>query len=752
MTGNGVFTDPTAGQNDGVYAISGNGAGSGAINITTGAVSSTNGNGIEALTGSGDVTILTKGAVSGDTAAGFFGIVADAGDINITTGGPTSGGTGISATANDPIGSSVTINSTAGLVTGSAGDGIDATTVNGFINLTTGAVSGTGNGINAETGTPGGIGATPTSNGAITIVTGGNVDGGVGGVGILAQQNLATATSSGNISITTGGEVTAGTGIAALAQTGANITIDSSAAQVTGNGTGGMFGSGFGDGVFAQTVNGAISITTGAVTSFDAGGIEAETGTGINSTTNGAITIVTKGEVSAPDFGILALQNNFSLPGNSGNISITTGGSVFADGPAIAAGAAVGGNININSTAAPVQSFDATGIAAASVNGSISITTGAVTGDEGFGFEPPIPTLAGGISAFTDTGAITIAAHGPVFADDDLGIAAFQDGEFFGTSGNIQITTSGPNGTATVTGTTGIAAIASNVASISIKSTGGLVTGFDGDGVFAQTVDGAISITTAAVSGTGNGIEADTGTTGFTGKEIPTLNGAITIVTEGAVSGGAGNATATQYGILADQELIGAPSGNVSITTGGTVITGTGIAAIAQEGANLTINSSAGAVTGNGTFTGALGAGDGIFAQSVERCDRHHHWGGDQRRRQRHRGAVDRRHDHDHHARPGIGQCDDRVWHSDRRRRHHHHHRQHDDRRDRHQRPRQRSGRQLRHHQHHSRDGMGTTPRRKRRKAASATASLPRPSTARSASPPGRCRALPTTASRRRPE
>ena len=83
-----------------------------------------------------------------------------------------------------------------------------------------------------------------------------------------------TATSSGNISISTGGQVIAGTGIAAFAQGGANIAINSSAGLVTGNGT--FTGApGAGDGIFAQSVNGSIGITTGAVTSVHGNAIEA---------------------------------------------------------------------------------------------------------------------------------------------------------------------------------------------------------------------------------------------------------------------------------------------------------------------------------------------------------------------------------------------------------------------------------------------------------------------------------------------
>ena len=620
---------------------------------------------LAATNGGGNVTVNTYASVTaGNASVGIEAVqlalqLGGNGDVTVTTGGAVTGGLGIFAsTAGN---GQIIINSSAGAVVGDAtgnvttatqlfgtilnvpaadADGIFALNHNGNITIITGAVSSTSaNGIEAETGV-----GTPifpgdaTANGAITIVTGGAVSGAAGNgtvtfYGILADQNQS-GVPSGNISITTGGTVIAGTGIAAIAQDNANITINSSAGQVTGNGSFIAAVPGSGDGIFAQSVNGAIGITTGAVTSTNGDGIEATSSagaisltTGAVSSTNGngieaesvdgAVTILTKGAVTGnatSGFGILV---------DAGDVNITTGSSVTgATGISAVANNPANSSVTINTTAGTVSGTFATqnpqgigagdGIFAVTVNGPISITTGAVSSTANNGIEAETG-LNWGPSTATANGAITIATQGNVdggagnATQTQYGILAQQNDPTATSSGNISITTGGE-----VIAGTGIAAFAQTGANITINSSAGNVTGNgsviaaipgSADGINAFGIGGAISITTAAVSGEASGIVA-----------VTSGGGNVTVNTGAAVT--AGN---TSLGIGAVQF---GGNGDVAVTTGGAVTGGAGILAEAQGNGRVTVNSSAGLVTGTGTAGvgaltpfGAIGAsGDGIAA------------------------------------------------------------------------------------------------------------------------------------------
>ena len=488
-----------SGIGDGIFAHTANGA----IDITTAAVTSTSANGIEAQTGTGAITIVTKGAVTGDTAAGFAGVLVDAGDINMTFGGPVTGGIGVDAIATNPVGSSVTINSTAGLVTGTAGQGILAQTANGFISLTTGAVTGTTSGIEADSGTTAGA----TLNGAITIVTAGNVNGGsaLGDIGILAKQELVGA-PSGNISIATGGEVIAGTGIAANAQSGSTIIMNTTAGTVTGLA---------GDGIDATGVIGAIGITTAAVNGA-VNGISAAT------TGGGAVSVqVASGYAITGGTGI---GINATQAGGNGNVAVTTGGAVTA---ATGVNASVAGNgaIALNTTAGLVTGTKFDAIDATAANGATSITTGAVTG------------AVNGVNASSSGGPITVATDGQVNAGSGVGIIADQAGAGTAAIGNVLVTSN-----STVIGASGINASANGTGEVAVTTAAGAigdVTGTAGSGISAAAVNGAVTVNAnaAQITAAGSGNSGISATSAGSGTATINVSSA-TLVTGGTTATG----------------------------------------------------------------------------------------------------------------------------------------------------------------------------------------------------------------------
>lgn len=633
--------------------------------------------GISATTaGDGDVTIHNISNVVAGTGASAWGITAASGGgdvlIDLTTPlymtSTVSGGNGISAATTD--GGTVTVTTytgTAGNVTGSAGYGVQTSVVDGNSlitnnaarisgatwaaeSLSTGAgritvtgagdyvggsaggihalasgmgpgsgltdilITGTGNtsssgfGIDAaitnagnasdilvnRTGTVTvtnvGIRAHTAGTGNVKVTGVGNVTGGSGVFGILAQADLG-----GNVLVTPAGTVTGGGGIYALATAGGSVTV------TTASGSGGNVRGLAGPGIQTIATNGATVVTNNAATvsgtTWAATSSSSGTGT-ISITGAGDYVGGTGGGIQAQMTGAgpAAGQNGIVISG-SGKSSATTG--IGIKGAITSAGNA--SNILINRS------------------GSVTVAAGGSDGIDA--------TTAG-------SGNVSVTGVGNVVAGTGattLGILAQASG------GNVLVTPAG----SVIAGGIGIKALTTGAGTVTIATVGD-ITGTSGDGILANSVNGAISITTAARTavaslGTGDGIHAQS--SGL---------GSIAILANSTVSGDPGihalavngpiaiTANATVTGLLRgiDAEITGAASsGALSITGTGNVIGGTdGIYASVAGSGNLTIDGSGNTTAGGGTGiiatsnsgdilvnrTGTVTAtADGIDAQST---------------------------------------------------------------------------------------------------------------------------------------
>ncbi|MEO8529692.1 MAG: hypothetical protein ABI459_00570, partial [Deltaproteobacteria bacterium] len=603
--------DVTGTNGTGIYARISSDANASDLSITTGAGAVSGGQmGVNARqNGTGAVTIITEGEVTGTLGNGVDAQISNptnASDLSITTGGgAVTGGNGILARH---FGTGALTIITEGDVTGTTEKGIDARLYNvtnpSDLSITTGA--------GAVSGATDGIGALHYGRGALTITTEGDVTG-TAFNGIYAR--LTNASNASDLSITTGaGAVSGGEdGIRARHYGTGALTITTEG-DVTGTDRFGIYAR-----MSYQYSNSAISITTGAgaVTGGQGGIFARQYGTG-------AVTITTEGDVTGTtEDGIYAVSTN---PNAYAAITATTG-----------AGAVTGSRDGIG--------------ARHEGRGAISITTdGDVTGTYRFGIYAQMTYEYNNAAIAITTGA------GSVLGGQD-GIRARHAG-----NGAVTITTEGD-----VTGTigNGIDARISNIDNnyaISVTTGAGAVNGGQ-NGVLARNYGyGALSITTEGdVAGTtGNGIDArltnqfndsaltiTTGAGAVNGGQNGVLarnygTGALSITTEGDVTGtslfgihafvtggtnasaitittGAGAVTGGQAGVYARNEGLGA----LTITTEGAV-TGTatnGIYAIINPSANaseLSIATGAGAVTGGQNGIRAVHYGTGALTITTE--------------------------------------------------------------------------------------------------------------------------------------
>ncbi len=226
-------------------------------------------------------------------------------------------------------------------------------------------------------------------------------------------------------------------------------------------------------------------------------------------------------------------------------------------------------------------------------NDDLLITTQAVTG-----------TNLDGINAYNSANGddLTIVAQGAVSGGDD-GIEADNDG-----IGALSITTQAVTGQANE----GIGARNSgNGTSLTVNAQGS-VSG-DGDGIYANNSgDGALSITTQAVSG-----RADDGIDVRVGTSVTS----VTIIAQGAVSGGDTGIDARNYGIgamsITTQAVTGIASDGIFASTDTTstslTITALGTVSGGDDGIDARNLGEAGlTITTGGDVTGSTG--QGIYA------------------------------------------------------------------------------------------------------------------------------------------
>jgi len=612
----------------GDYGVSAINNGSGGISITTADVSSGEGIGIDALRNSsavGDIVIdSTAGAVFGQEQGISASNGSRGGRVSITTADVTStNGQAIRVFSRGDEGDAgdIVVNTVAGTVT-AYGEGISVVNrTDGSVSITTADVVSEGDdAIYVRSGYGGednstGRGGDIVINTVAGTVTGGNsgiavLNGGAGGVSITTADVVGNDGAGIYVRSGYGGEGEA---------RGGDIVINTEAGSITGHydgifveqdGPGGVSittanvegidysgiavfaGSASGDIVInteAGTVtgyyngiyvdsdgDGAISITTADVVSFDSDGIEVDSDSG----EGGAITINSVAGTVTGDSDAVRVDVN-----GTGTISITTADVVGlgGDGIDVDSDSNYGGLITINSLAGTVRGDD-NGIEVDSYSSGISIRTADVFADS-----TGIAVTLGESGAFDSAGDVVINTEAGSITGGEAGIAVENNG-----TGGVFITTADVTG-----GEAGVAAVSYwNSAGITINTVSGTVVGGE-YGIRAADYGGAISITTADVTGGDVGESSGFGILAISQGEA---EGSITIDSRaGTVTGGA-------IGILA----YGLGGGTVTITSGDVTGGAIGIAAVtglSSEG-GIVINS-VGTVSGEqyGIYAEA-GSGD----------------------------------------------------------------------------------------------------------------------------------------------
>jgi len=281
----------------------------GDISVTTGAVTSTDQNGIDAFGSSftGNVTVVANGDIYGGNAGIVAGLISTStGNVDVTANGAVGGKFGVDA---ENYGTGNTTVTTIGPVTATTGYGIVGLTAGGNVVVNAGDVSSTGAAaILAEQISAGAAGTVG--------VTAGNVS---GTTGIIAQTN-----GTGGISVNALGNVTAtnGNGIQAINfNPAANAgTIDVSQAAGTKitatNGSGIYTDSGLSTGMTTITVAGEITAGTPGYAGV------------YGTSTSGGITVnVTGTGVIDPDYGIdLSTVDGPLVVNNAGLVTGTIDG------------------------------------------------------------------------------------------------------------------------------------------------------------------------------------------------------------------------------------------------------------------------------------------------------------------------------------------------------------------------------------------------------------------------------------------
>ncbi|GMN03346.1 hypothetical protein [Erythrobacter sp. MTPC3] len=581
--------DTSAGNVSGSRGILANSQGTGGLSLTTADVTGSSFDGIHAVNSAAgaDMSIDTSaGIVSGQPGANFSGrlfagILADqqsAGTLDITVDQVT-GGVGIDAEATTGA-TTITLTSTA-LVTGLTGSGIDAQSSGGAITVqgSSGDVVGATDGmyvrsmggditvdtLDSVTGNAGDGLDLASAGGAITVNA---VDAvlGMGGRGILADSDGGDITITGS-GLVGGIEGTASDGILADASGGPGGAI-----TIMGNGD----INGSNNGIYAFT-NGAGSITIDTSTSSITGrvsGINATNfGTGGLSVTTADVTGTGRDGISARNFGTdLSVDSSAgTIAGNGGITATNFGSGVLSLTTADVTGTG-GDGISVRNQGTDLAVDTSGGSVSGAANGiyaynqglgTASVTTADVTSANGNGIYARNSSSGDSLSVDSSAGSVV---------GDNRGIRAINEG-----SGALSVITADASGTDREGITAGNSSTGTN---LTINSSAGSVSGGT-RGIYAVNQgSGALSVTTADVSGgTGEGISARN----FSGTDLTVDSRA------GSVSGGFRGINATNAG-----------SGALTITTAD--VTGTtneGIRVVqSSAGGSLTIDSSAGSVVG----------------------------------------------------------------------------------------------------------------------------------------------------------
>jgi hypothetical protein len=584
----------------GIYADSKHGA----VEVTSGVVSTLGDNsvGIAAYSTTNVTVTSTSVTTAGDNSTGIVAVQSTPPPAPPAPGG---------AAAVIGVGPGVTIASGTISTTGNNSGGIDASSADGYVQVTSTRV--TTSGTNST-------GILAVADTDIAITSGAVTTTGDGSTGIMALSKY------GPVAVTSGTVSTAGDGalgIGAISIEG-NVTVTSTTVRTTGDDALGIAAASIygnvtvtsgtvsttGDdalGIAAVSKYGNVSVTSGGVTTTGAGstGISALTGLKYG---GGDITISSTGTVSTTGNGaggIYAAAGVVPDPADSdgGSVAITSNivTTTGADAPGITAIAY--DNVTIGSTRVTTTGANSTGIDALAMNGNVAVTSGTVAtnGNNSTGISAQAPSGTVTVTSGTvtthgsgSTGIEAVAGSNVVVGSTavtttgagSLGIFAYSAYD------NVTVT----SGTVTTSGINsgGIEAIAYNSGNATVTSGTVSTTGANSRGIYAYAFAGNVAVTSTAVTTAGaNSI----------GIEGAAIIGSTTITSGNVTTAGAGSDGI--YGFAGD---------DVTVTSTGTVRTGgldaDGIVAIAAD--RIVVNSNIIITTGNdsaGIYATELGSG-----------------------------------------------------------------------------------------------------------------------------------------------
>ena len=589
-----------------------------------------------ANSGTGGVTITNNGTISVDAGntpnAGGIGTAAlsviTPGLITYMGGSIINNGVGNGFNAQQN-GAGLTDINVSGSITAADGIGIivrDVSTSAG-LKVTTGAVTASQRGIDVISG---------STAGDVTIVANGDVR--AGDVGITGVIN-GTFTR-GNIDITAYGAIEAQSGIRAghtgLVGIGSSVTVKAF----------GPITATVGNGIFASSFSGDVSVTAGAVSATGDIAILAQQIGG--ATAAHTVNVTANGAVSGTG-GIEAINHSGGATTVKafGPITATSGtGVVVTD-------TAAGGHISVTTAAVDatidgirVDSLSTTANVTIVANGHIGAANYGIYGRIGAGGTGNVDITANGAIDATygigagnlGTGSTTVTAVGPitatnigVFASSMGGVVSATTGVVTSTSniaifalqldaagaGAVNVTANG-----NISGTFGIVAGNTGTGAVSVIAHG-TVTGTSSDGIDANgraavdvqvagTVMGAIRGLSLAGGTAGAGNISVTGTGGFVGGSGDAANirnygmGTVTVDISGASRSAAGN------GIVVTDMASG---GHIAVTTGAVTALAAGKMGIDVESSSATANVT---IVANGDVAGGgSGGGVGILGRTT---------------------------------------------------------------------------------------------------------------------------------------
>ncbi|MDJ0643200.1 MAG: hypothetical protein QNJ15_10305, partial [Erythrobacter sp.] len=654
-TGTGLTIDTSAGSaTGGTWGVVGISNGSGATSVTTADATGFTRDGVFVAANSGMGTNVSVDTSAGTVIGQYDGIDSYNGGIGshtiITADVTGTNFAGIFA-QNSALGTNFTVDSSAGSVIG-GNDGIDLDQYgSGALTITTADVTGTiGDGIDARSygtelsidtsagtvsGATNGIFVVQRGTGAVTLTV--NDVTGYGGYGISATSTAGNAHitvrgSSGDIvgatdgiyTRTLGADITVDNLDSVTGQAGDGLDLGSVGGAVTVSDIGTITGNG-GAGIRIDSAGGDISIqgvgTVGGVTGTAGSGIYANASIfGADGHINiGDVDAI--GAVSGTDDGIYARTSG------AGSITIVASGDVTGGNRGVLAITYDTGAISIDSTGVAVSGGFDNGIQAANINGSgsITVTTGDVSSTYGDGVY--VGAYLGDTTIDTTGGAVTAGANG-ITARNGIGATSMSISTGDITATNFGVYARAQTGDLDVDTTSGDVN-ADNFALVILSDDGGAtsltagnVTSTNGTGVFARSRGNSTSLTVDTTAGSIQGqysgvvarqegtgtltvTTADTNATGYSGIF------ALTYGSDATVDSTAGTTSGGNFGVYA----LNRGTGSLTITTADAFGTDfDGVYADAAGGTtDLTIDSSAGSVSGGRNGIYARDAGSGIL-------------------------------------------------------------------------------------------------------------------------------------------